>query len=119
MNGNAKGKVGERELAKVLAAHGYEARRAQQYCGAAGTEDIKHNIPGIYIECKRVEKLNVLKAYERAKEDSAGTGSVPTVMHRCNRSPWLVTLSLKDFLSLLRVGDELDTIAAQISDVIR
>lgn len=102
-NGNAKGKAGERELAKVLKKAGFEARRAQQYCGQAGDEDIRHNIPGLYIECKRVEKLNVLRAYKQAVTDSAGSHKVPAVMHRCNRSPWMVTVSLDDFLALLKV----------------
>lgn len=102
-NGNAKGKVGERELCNVLKNHGFEARRSQQYCGQAGDEDVQHNIPGLYIECKRVEKLNVLKAWKQAKADSAGSAAIPVVMHRANRTPWMVTLTLDDFLALLKV----------------
>lgn len=100
-NGNMKGKVGERELAAKIREAGFDARRAQQFCGAAGDEDIQHSIPGVYIECKRVEKLNVLRAYKQALSDSKGTGKIATVMHRCNRSPWMVTLSLDDFLAII------------------
>lgn len=105
-NGNAKGKAGERELAKIIRAAGWEARRSQQYCGADGDGDLTHSIPGLHIECKRVERLNVLKAYQQAVRDAGS--NIPSVMHRCNRSTWLVTLSLDHFLALLRVGDDLN-----------
>ena len=35
-----KGKRGERELAGVFREYGYDARRGQQYCGAAGNADV-------------------------------------------------------------------------------
>lgn len=104
VHSNRKGKAGERELCGVLRSAGFEARRAQQFCGAAGDEDITHSIPGVHIECKRVEKLNVLAAYKQAKGDAA-PNKLPLVMHRCNRSPWMVTLSLDDFLALLKADD--------------
>lgn len=107
-NGNRKGKDGERELALELRLRGFAARRAQQYCGVAGDEDIKHDVPGVYIECKRVEKLNVLKAYKQAAADCDDPALSPVVIHRCNRSPWLVTLSLEDFLMMVRGEGLLD-----------
>jgi Holliday junction resolvase len=102
INGNRKGKAGERELAALLKERGFAARRAQQYCGAAGTEDITHDLPGVYLECKRVERLNVLAAYNQARRDCQDASKAPVVAHRCNKSPWLVTLSLDDFLLILR-----------------
>jgi hypothetical protein len=110
INGNRKGKVGERELAAVLRQAGYDARRAQQFCGAAGDEDITHTIPGLHVECKRVEKLNVLSAWKQAKAD-AKPHKTPVVMHRCNRGPWMLTMSLEDFLAILRVDDGLSDTA--------
>jgi Holliday junction resolvase len=103
MNSKQKGKRGELELASVLRAAGFEARRGQQYCGANGDADVVHSIPGVHLECKRVEKLNLRAAYDQAAAD-AGT-SMPMVAHRTNRQPWLVTLSLADFLALLKVDD--------------
>lgn len=106
INGNAKGKAGERELAGELKKHGFAARRSQQFCGVAGDEDLKHDIPGVYLECKRVEKLNLLKAYKQASADCPEPSLSPVVAHRANRGPWLVTLSLDDFLRMVR-GDNL------------
>lgn len=108
INGNRKGKAGERELALELRERGFAARRAQQYSGTDSSQDLKHDVPGVHLECKRVERLNVLTAYQQAVRDAKAASLMPVVAHRCNRSPWLVTLSLEDFLSLVRGEDLLD-----------
>jgi hypothetical protein len=107
INSKQKGATGERELASVLSAHGWFARRAQQYCGYHGTEDLVHSIPGVHIECKRVERLNLVEAYKQAKRDAI-LDKLAIVCHRSNRSPWLVTLSLDDFLRVIGLDDALD-----------
>ena len=99
MNSRAKGKAGELELSKVLKAYGYEARRSVQYCGANGDADVI-GIPGIHIECKRVEKLNIENAMAQSIND-AENSEVPVVMHRKNRQKWLVTLRLDDFIRII------------------
>lgn len=79
-NSRRKGASGERELAKKLREYGYEARRGQQYCGSNGDADVV-GIPGIHIECKRVEALNIEKAMQQSISDSKD-GEIPVVMHR-------------------------------------
>ena len=81
-NSRRKGASGERELAKKLREYGYEARRGQQYCGSNGDADVV-GIPGIHIECKRVEALNIEKAMQQSISDSKD-GEIPVVMHRKN-----------------------------------
>lgn len=98
MNSRQKGKRGELELAAVLRAHGYSARRGQQYAGANGDADVV-GLPGVHIECKRVERLNLDAAMAQAVRD-ARAGEVPVVMHRRNRGQWMATLRLEDFLRL-------------------
>lgn len=98
-----KGKRGERELAKALRAYGYDAKRGQQYCGANGDADVI-GLPGIHIECKRVERLNLYDAMAQSKSDTR-EGEMPVVMHRKNHCDWLVTLSLDDFMNLYRECD--------------
>ena len=83
MNSNRKGKDGELELAGVLRGYGYESRRGQQYCGADGSADVV-GLPGIHIECKRVEKLNLYDAIEQSRHDAC-QNELPVVMHRKNR----------------------------------
>lgn len=95
-----KGKRGERELAGILKEHGYDCRRGQQYCGAAGDADVV-GLPGIHIECKRVEKLNLLDAMEQAGRE-AREGEAPAVFHRRDRCEWLVTMRLADWIQIYR-----------------
>lgn len=98
MNSRQKGKAGERELSKKLNEYGFDTRRSQQYCGANGDADVI-GIPGIHIECKRNERLNLYEAMNQAIND-AKDGDKPMVFHRKNRTPWLVTMRLEDFVEI-------------------
>lgn len=104
MNSRQKGAAGERELANLLKEYGYDTRRGQQYSGINGDADVV-GIPGLHIECKRVEKLNLDTALEQSKRD-ARKGEMPVVIHRKNRQEWKVTLSLKDFMKLYKEVEE-------------
>lgn len=103
MNSKQKGARGERELAKVLRAHGFKTRRGQQYCGANGDADVI-GLPNIHIECKRVERLNLYDAMTQAKSD-AKQDEIPVVMHRKDKCDWLVTMSLDDFMKIYKESD--------------
>ena len=81
MNSKQKGARGERELAGILREHGYDCRRGQQYCGANGDADVI-GLPGIHIESKRTERLNLSNAMSQAISDCKET--IPTVWHRKN-----------------------------------
>ena len=83
MNSREKGKRGELELARALRALGYDCRRGQQYSGKNGDADVV-GLPGIHIECKRVERLNLAEAMRQARRD-ARVGETPVVMHRKGR----------------------------------
>lgn len=98
MNSRSKGAKGERELARVLRQYGYDCRRGQQYSGANGDADVV-GLPGVHIECKRVERLNIHDAMDQAKRDSRD-GEIPAVFHRKNNCEWLVTLQIDEFMKL-------------------
>ena len=98
MNSRSKGAKGERELARVLRQYGYDCRRGQQYSGSNGDADVV-GLPGVHIECKRVERLNIHDAMDQAKRDSRD-GEIPTVFHRKNNCEWLVTLQIDEFMKL-------------------
>ena len=100
INSRAKGAEGERELAKILREHGYESRRGQQFCGKNGDADVV-GLPGIHIECKRVERLDLNAAMKQAIEDAKDYDR-PCVFHRKNRDFWKVTMTLEDFLEMYR-----------------
>lgn len=100
INSKRKGAAGERELAGILREYGYDCRRGQQYCGANGDADVV-GLPGIHIEVKRVERLNILDAITQAVHDAAA-GLFPAVFHRRDRCEWLVTMRLTDWIRLYR-----------------
>ena len=94
-----KGAAGERELASRLREYGYEIERG----GSLSFGEVPDlvGLPGVHIECKRVERLNVPEAMQQAVKDSARfQDGMPALFHRRNRQPWLVTLRLEDFMQL-------------------
>lgn len=95
-----KGKAGEREVAKILKDRGYDARRGQQYCGAAGDADVI-GLPKIHLEVKRTETCRLYDYYEQAEYD-AKKGEIPVVVHRQSRKNWLAIMDFEDFLDLYK-----------------
>ena len=99
-NSRAKGKRGELELVRKLKAAGFDVRRGQQYCGAAGDADVV-GLQGIHIEAKRNERLNLYDAMAQSVHD-ARPGEIPVVFWRKNNCEWLATLRLEDYLEFYR-----------------
>jgi hypothetical protein len=104
MNSRTKGKRGELEAAHILKEYGYDARRGQQFAGINGDADIV-GLPGIHLEIKRVEKLNIDSAMEQSIRD-AREGEVPAVMHRKNRKSWLVTMPFDYWMLLYKAWEK-------------
>lgn len=100
INSKQKGKRGELELSSKLKEYGYNTRRSVQYCGANGDADVV-GLPNIHIECKRVQALNLYNAISQAKAD-AKEKEFPTVFHRKDRSEWLVTMTLDDWIKMYK-----------------
>lgn len=98
MNSRQKGAAGERELSRILREYGYNTRRGQQYSGANGDADVV-GLPGIHIECKRVERLNIFEAMNQSIKD-ARPGEMPAVFHRKNCEPWKTTILTEDWMKL-------------------
>ena len=104
MNSRNKGKRGELEAAHLLRDHGYDARRGQQFSGANGDADVV-GLPGIHLEVKRVEKLNIESAVEQSIRD-AREGEKPAVLHRKNRKKWLVTMPFEEWIELYEAWEK-------------
>ena len=98
MNSRNKGKRGELQLVKKLLEFGFHCRRGQQFCGANGDADVV-GLPGIHIECKYVEHLNIFNAIAQAAHDAL-PDELPAVFHRKNNTEWLVTMRLTDWMQL-------------------
>ena len=96
-----KGREGELELVSILNDNGFETVRGGSL--SYGTVPDIVGLPGIHCEVKRVERLNVGEAMEQAVRDAARfNDGMPTLFHRRNRKPWLVTMRLSDWLELYR-----------------
>lgn len=100
-----KGRDGERELRDRLKEYGYDVE-----CGepqSFGKVPDLVGLPGIHIECKRVERLNVPEAMQQAVRDSERfQNGMPALFHRRNRQPWLVTMRLQDFMRIYQTAAE-------------
>lgn len=103
INSKQKGARFERELASKFKEYGFEARRGQQYCGANGDADVI-GLPGIHVEAKHVEKLNLYDAMAQAKRD-ARENEIPAVFHRKNNCETLVTMELDSFMRLYKESE--------------
>ena len=96
-----KGQRGEREVAALMRTHGFEAERGQQRSGSPDSPDVKHNIPGLYVEVKFCEQLSPRAALLQASRDATGGNKIPVVFHRRRRKPWIIIMDANDFLSLM------------------
>ena len=106
MNSRDKGRRAELEFIRVMKEYGFECHRAQGMYqkGGIDTADVV-GLPGIHCEIKRVENLNIHKAYEQAKRDADGR-AMPVVFHRRSREGWMVTCSLEDWMEVYQAWEK-------------
>jgi len=95
MNSRNKGARGEREAAAALVAElGCCAERGVQRSGSPDSPDVRTSVEGLHFEVKRVERGSVHIWMEQAISDAGD--QCPVVMHRKNRTEWLITVRLAD-----------------------
>jgi hypothetical protein len=91
-NSRAKGARGELELAQFFrSVYGICARRGQQFAGGPDSPDIITDLPGVHIECKRVESFALYPALAQATRD-ASADDIPVVFHRKNKHDWVAVI---------------------------
>lgn len=98
-----KGATGENEVRDLARAHGFLECRRNFGSGASGGGDLT-GIPGVHIEVKRVERLDLPKAWRQACAAAASTETC-VVAHRKSGGRWLATLELDELLTLLRLRE--------------
>lgn len=108
INSKSKGKRGELDLVHSLRDAGFpDVKRSVQYCGkATGTADLV-GLPGVHVEAKNVERLNIWSALAQSKRDSEtdGNGDIPAVFFKRNHTGWYVAVPLPDFVRLYAQSD--------------
>ena len=97
----SKGRRAEIELARYLKDHGIESARPGDPLNYGQQADVM-GVDGVHIECKRHERLEIARWYQQAETDAQRMqDGRPAVIYRQNRRPWMIVLSLSDFLSLM------------------
>lgn len=97
INSRQKGKRGELEAAAEWNRHvpNAHARRSQQHSGTESASDlIAPGTPHLWLEVKRVQKLNLTEVMSKSREQCGEL--CPVVLHRKNDEEWLVTFPLED-----------------------
>lgn len=100
MNSKQKGARFERQLASRLREYGYKARRTAQYCGNTGDAADVVGLPGIHVEAKHQERMQLYDWMAQAKRDAAGPGNLPAVFHKKNNAEILVTMEFEDWMQV-------------------
>lgn len=96
-----KGADGEREVVEILTAEGYNVKRGTPL--NFGNEPDVYGLPGVHIEVKRAERLNLLDAVKQSQRDAIRfDDGEPAVFHRKNRSEWLVTMPLASWIKIYK-----------------
>ena len=94
-----KGKAGELEIVSLLRKYGYNVRRGKSL--SYGEEPDVSGLPGIHVEVKRRERLDLSKAMDQSVRDSRRFhDGFPAVFHRKNGEEWQVTMLLSDWITL-------------------
>ena len=111
INACVKGKVGEREFAALLRAHGlFAAERGQQHAGGVDSPDVKcPELPNVHFEVKRVQSGNPYKWLDQAIRDK-GSDKCPVVAHRKNGKDWIGIVRMGDLLRWIITVQKLDVI---------
>lgn len=115
VNSKQKGARFERKLASLFRDYGYEdSRRTAQYCGNTGDASDVVGLPGIHVEAKHQERMQLYDWMEQAKRDAeaGGKGKMPVVFHKKNNAEILVTMTFDDFMKVYKEYD-----AAQVLKV--
>lgn len=100
INSKAKGKRFELRLAGILRSYGFhDCRRTAQYCGNTGDAADLVGLPGIHVEAKHQEKMELYKWMEQAVRDHKYL-QLPAVFHTKNNADILVTMRLDDFMQI-------------------
>jgi len=105
INKRQKGAAGEREFAKLLRDHGYEAERGVQHSGSKDSPDVKSNMHGIHWEIKRTERLRLHEALKQSQRD-AGEDEMAVVGYRRNHDEWIVIQPFEDWVKLFRAYEK-------------
>lgn len=111
INSRAKGKAGENELCHILRPLYPDICRNLDQFGPLKMDHL--NTPGVHLQSKRVERINIWDALDQTITESAPT-DLPVLAFRRNwnrsslpsRSSWFGALELDELVALLRLREQ-------------
>ena len=112
INSRQKGARSEREFASKLREEGWDTctirgcQNAGRGAGGTAAPDvICEDLSAFHIEVKNRQKGSTREGYEQASRD-AEPNQMPVYAFKKNNAPWLICLSLEDFMKITRELDE-------------
>lgn len=102
-----KGRAGELELCRRLKEYGFDVQPGEAV-SFGSTPDIV-GLPGIHVEVKRHERIEIGAWMEQAERDAGRFGDGwPCVFFRRSREGWRVCMPLEAWIALYKGGDQYD-----------
>ena len=115
INSKQKGTRFERQLASKFREYGYtDSRRTAQYCGNTGDASDVVGLPGIHVEAKHQERMQLYDWMDQAKRDSEDTGNIPVVFHKKNNAEILVTMQFEGFMKIYKEWEAVQRLTEEI-----
>jgi hypothetical protein len=103
INKRQKGNRGERSFRDLLRAHGFTARRGQQFSGSPDSPDVICPELPIHFEVKAGNTHSLDAAFRQCAAECGG--SIPVVSSKRDYGPWMVYLRASDFLTIMQHSD--------------
>lgn len=98
-----KGARGEREVAAIFKAAGFDCHRTPNSGGLMFPGDLI-GLEGVHVEVKRAERLCIPQWLKQAR-DEAPAGTLPALCFRQSHSEWHVVVPLKAFVRMAAHAD--------------
>jgi hypothetical protein len=98
-----KGARGEREVAAIFRAAGFDCNRVPNSGGLRLKGDLYGALPDLHVEVKRAERWDV-PGWIRQAESEAPVTAIPVVCFRRNQGEWYAVLRLGALTGYLKKG---------------
>ena len=97
-----KGAAGEREVAAIFQAAGFDVNRVPNSGALRLKGDLYGEAMPIHVEVKRRKSWGLSRAWIVQAETEAPADKVPVIAFRADGEPWRVCLGLVEFLEILK-----------------
>lgn len=98
-----KGRRAEAEFSELLNSYGFSTQPGQPLSFGKMPDVI--GMPGIHLEIKRHEKTSLTEWLRQSQTDADKFhDGIPLVAHRRSRQPWIISMTVENFIQLYKKG---------------